>query len=245
MKSITADKKALRDEFLAPISRVRPNHVVLTEDLDTPGDIYCIAVDEQQNSSLYARHRTKSINGFGEVGLKSCERLIKGLAFVKEDEIELTLEDRHVAYDGPTLKFQTPILAEKYVERIKNGLTPSNYDDFKFDVSFDLPISSIEQIIKGRQFAGEADRLVMFSDGAAIKGRLECSATPTSDNITFELAQSATPLSREYNLSIDTFSLLSVFGEGVQVLLNEDKRGFLFISQSETTMLKYGVRTLV
>ena len=242
MSKIIADRQKLQSEFLSPIAKIRPELVAIDAD---GSDLVVTVIDDANDTSLYARHTVESISGIETIGLKSVERLNKALSFASEPTVTLEVGERFATYNGPGLMFETPLLNETLISRIRLGLRPEMFDKFTFDFSFDLPVAMIDKIQKGRQFAAEADSLVFSTTSTnMLRGTLEKNGAGSCDNITFDLMALDRPLRQPYRVGIGLFSALTVFGENVTVLLNEDKKGFIFITQTPTTTLKYGVRTL-
>ncbi len=241
---LTVNKRTFVDNFLHPLSVLVNDSMVYFEHDPQNKSLICICQHSNQTLACCNRYFYTEFEQPADFALRDLQRLIKAIEFIDkaQEQITLVFENDIAYYEDAAIRFEMSVMEESLAKQFRIGLNTSLFDNFEFDIDFMLPRSSIEQLIKARQFATDADVLQFIQDK---QGQVFCELykhkAPKCDRIKLKIAdQSDGKFDKAWTVPLDLISVVGSLRSDMRVMSKSKKGHFLLSTQFQDCNVKYG-----
>ncbi len=241
---LTVDKQSFVTNFLRPISSLVNEGVVYIEHDAATKSLISISQHANQTLACCSRYYYKEFENPTDFALRDLRRLEKAITFTDKavEDFVLVFEKDIAYYEDPNVRFEVTVMDETLARQFRVGLNPVQFDNFDFQIEFALTRGVIDQLVKARQFAQEADALQISQNTS---GQIFCELykhkAPKCDRIKIKVAeQSSGKFKKEWSVPLDLVSVIGGLNCDMQVVSKAERGNFLLTAQLDGCIVKYG-----
>lgn len=248
MSTIKVNKDLFVDKFLAPIGRIsdtatitiKPDSIlsiVSIPNIDLA--IYLIAMLNVTNELQKGTEQIK-------MNMGNIRKLISVLGFVKDETIELQINENNLAFESDSLNFKYHLLDDAAMRR--NNINLAKLSNMTFDTHFEMSSDSVKNVLKGNVFVDNTQKIYLFSKDSKLYGDVTDKQVHNMDNITFELATAFTgpAIDKPVPVTLEIFRRMAdIDGLPVKAHYNSAYGVFKFERSGTDFILQYIVSALV
>lgn len=241
---LTVDKRTFVTNFLRPLSSLVSEGAVYFEHDAATKSLVSICQHSNQMLACCSRFFYKEFEGPRDFALRDLRRLEKAIAFTDKaaDDFVLTFERDIAFYEDPNVRFEITVMDEAIARQFRVGLNPIQFDNFDFQIEFSMSKEVIDQLVKARQFAQEADALEISQTSS---GQIFCELykhkAPKCDRMKIKVAdESNGKFRKSWSVPLDLVSVIGGLNCDMRVFSKAERGNFLLTTQLDNCTVKYG-----
>lgn len=180
---LALNKETFVQKFLTPISKLADNvSISLNEN-----EVFTTCASQDGSVVLLASYKTDTtVKGIPRINLPDVKKFVRLLDCVEEDNIVLTIENNHLKYTTPSIKFNYYLLEDSYMQRCP--VNPEKIKQLKYDTAFLLPVVRFNEVLKGSSIATDSDKLYFYTKNEKVYCELNDLERQNINNITYLVA---------------------------------------------------------
>lgn len=236
------DKEGFIQNFLKPINRFSETAI-----LKVSGNVVSCLVSSLDNTTvLFCKYL---LNEEAEdefmINIPNVDKLISSLKLVDADEIDLTIDTNSIQYKSNNIKFRFHLYEDGILTVPKLNL--EKIQAFDYDVEFEIPSQTINQLVKSSTIAGEVNKVYLYNKDGKIHAELTDRTIDNSDMFSFCVVDNyeGTPISQPIPLMLDAIRSFSALNLNANVSINNEYGIVQFKITTNQSVLQYIVTSVV
>lgn len=243
---IIVNKKTFLNKLLIPISKFT-DQTTLNFTNDYIDSIAYTTLDKQ-SIILYAKIIYKASTPITEplkLNIGSIKKLISAFNCIKDDIVELSIEQNNISYNSIDSKFRFHLKEDISIERPTINL--EKIDKTIFDVQLVLNNEKLSEMLKACGYSSDSDKVYIYTSNNAVVCDMTDKTIQNLDSISVTLADSfiGTPLFDPIILRNDIFKIISSIKFDECELKINTKGIVVFEIKDDESKLKYITTSLI
>ena len=179
------NKSNFVQKFLVPISRINDLSSLTLEN----NSIYNLNRTPDNNFSLYITSNEVEYSGEKRtISFSDIKKFIKVFDCIQSDVIDLVLTDNTIEYKSNGTKFKFHLINDNIVKSPNFSIDKIN--SLQFDVSFKMPLSTLNLLIKSSTFITDSNKLYISTNEGKVYGEMTDRTKMVIDSYTTEISDS-------------------------------------------------------
>ena len=236
------DREGFINNFLKPISRFTEPAI-----FNVHGSLVTCLVSSIDNTTiLYGEYNTGELAKTNETAnIPNIDKLISALKLVNSDSIELINNSNNMQYKSENMNFKFHTYEDGILALPK--LNVAKIKEFEYDTTFNMPASTVTQLIKRSTFASESNKVYFYSRDSKITAELTDRTTDNSDVFSFVVAEEfeGNDITEPIPLMLDSARSFSALNADVNVHINNEFGVVKFEISTNQSKLMYIVTSIV
>lgn len=239
------DREQFTKLFLTPVSKISNECSIYI----TNSNIYTLVGDDSRGIILYCNSKINTSvapDASLKINIKDITKIERVFKCISDDEVELDLDDNLsvLKYSSDEVSFKLHLINENVVKRVALGY--DKLSKLTFDTEFKLPTDKLPDILKGRLFTSESNKIYLYTKNSCVYGELTDKSSPDLDSITYKLAESYTGdhIVNPLPFGLEFLGLISgVKSPEINIKVNNTYKIIMFEITDDDNTLKYIIST--
>ena len=185
--------------------------------------------NSSDNSVIFLGKAPIKGNHFKPLIIPDCKTFLRLLANIEEENLSLNVDTNSISYEGKSINFKYHLLDESYFSN-KKSISESKVNELKFDTSFLLTKTKLNEILKFNTIIPEAEKVYFFTKDSKIFAKIGDEQKTNTNHIVIEVGacSNKTVVDQNIPLNIQNLLLFSFTEEQIDVQLNTQLKIFKF-----------------
>lgn len=198
------NRKDFIANVLGPISSINDTTIIKVEKDKLTN------LTASQDATLVLYCETDCVaDGERNLNIPDIKKLVRVLECADQDEVEFNVSTNNIQYSSDNFKFKYHLLEDGIMKL--PSINVAKINQLKFDTTFKVPESKLQNLFKGASFTTETNKLYLYFENNKIFGELGDRNRHNSDNFQTVLADSyvGAALSKNIPVNFETFRLIN------------------------------------